>query len=54
MKIYTKLMEKQTADPSHWPVFADVTCSKCDKVQSLANYRSNNSKCVKCGHKNYL
>jgi PHP family Zn ribbon phosphoesterase len=50
MKIYPKLMEYHNARFEDWPLFADVTCSECEKVQSLANYRSNNSKCVKCNN----
>ncbi len=51
MKIYHKLMIDHDAPLEHWPVFADVECLECGKVQSLANYRSNHSSCVKCGSK---
>ena len=43
-----RLMASRDAEPELWPVYTDVTCPECNKVQSLANYRSNDSKCVKC------
>lgn len=49
MKIYTELMKSQNKDLKYWSVFADVECEKCSKNQSLANYRCNGNKCIKCG-----
>ena len=47
-KTYKGLMASREAEPELWPVYTDVICPECNKVQSLANYRSNDSKCVKC------
>ena len=51
MNIYFNLLKDHESPLEHWPVYADVTCRDCKKVQSLANYRSNGSQCIKCGEK---
>lgn len=51
MKIYIKLMNHNDSPMEYWPVYADVECQVCGKVQSLVNYRCNDSECVKCGSK---
>lgn len=35
----------------NWSLYTDVTCQNCEKNQSLANYRTNQDKCIKCGSK---
>ncbi|WP_170211255.1 hypothetical protein [Robertmurraya siralis] len=51
MKVYTNLMKHNDVPMEAWSLYADVTCQDCEKVQTLANYRSNSSCCVKCGSK---